>query len=152
VNKEKSVEYESKLQKGEIGISTVLKELRAADSVDNAIAEIKDKSFREEMKTKYEQNKYKPATLKKLEKDITVHEHPERFTDEEKYYERAQKAIAIDRKLEEDFENKVAVMTIATPEDYKECNKWITQQASENRGFTCVCFFYLSEKMMGAKT
>jgi hypothetical protein len=145
---QKMSEYSNKLQNGEIGIRTALKELEAASTFDKATAEIKDKTFREEMEVKYANSKYNPVTLKKLEKDITVHDHPERFSDEQKYYESVQRVVSQGRKLEEAYEDNVAIMTIAVPEDYKECSKWITEQARQNRGFTCVCFFYLPEEMV----
>ncbi len=150
-NSQKAKEYESKLQNGEIGVASALRELQSGENFDKAIAEIKDADFQEEMTAKYADSKYKPTTIKKLEKDITVHEHPERFTDEQKYYELAKKFVTQGKKAEEKYEDNIAIMTIGVPEDYKECNKWITQQAKENRGFTCVCFFYLPSDMREGK-
>jgi hypothetical protein len=154
----KRADIEKGLQNG-LEIRTALGWIEAAEQFDAKIESLKEEpcprcgnihvgidEFVEEMIVKYAETKYQKPSLKRLETDFLDRYHP--LCEEEKYYCEAKAFIDKSRKLEEKFEENVAIMTVVSPEDYREAATWITELASENRGFTCICFFYLPEKMV----
>ena len=144
----KKTEIENGLKNGELSIQSVLKELNQAEVIDATIADIESPTFKEEMEVKYATSKYNKGTDKKLEEDIAKHDHPERYTDKEAYYEFVQTEMKHAHKGEEKWEDNVCIMTVVEANDWNEAGDWIKKQALENRAFAVVCYFYLPEKVV----
>jgi hypothetical protein len=176
-NPQKESEYQNKLHLGaektenENGksIKGALKELISAENVDSDLSKIEDSTFREEMEVKYATSKFRAGAEKKLANDIERHDHPEiyenmqapKFTEPKKkkgkfpdnkgqtYDEFVRSIREMLEHVEKDYEDNICIMTITETEDYNEASNWIKKQAAENRGYTCVCFFYTSKEALG---
>jgi hypothetical protein len=160
---DKATKYEERLNSGDIGFDSALKELECAENIDNITAILdgkygdvtkkigieKAKAFKAEMEAKYLETKYDKKSLKALNEDIARVVHPELYEKVEKgYQEKSQPVIAKIYKLEEEFGDNITIFNVTSENGYDDADNYIKSLKGTGKLMGMIAFFNLTKEMV----